>query len=82
MSDESSTRSPTRHKSSLRQLSESIPAPCHNLAGRLDYRFKAGAICRTLRWLTPDERCLTVWKQLKFNFISGSNTKVLEKIFR
>jgi hypothetical protein len=78
----SPTHSPTRHKSSLRQFSQSIPAFYHNLAGRLDGHFEAGVIRSDLRWLTQHESCLGVWKQLEFNFISRSNTKVLEKIFR
>lgn len=69
-------------KVSLRQLSESIPAPHHHSAGRLDGCFKAGPTCRDLRWLPPHESSLTVRQQLKFDFISRSNTKVLQEIFR
>jgi hypothetical protein len=67
---------------SLRQFLQSIPALYHNLAGRLDGRLESGVICRDLRWLTPHESSLPVWQQFEFDFISRSDAKVLQKVFR
>jgi hypothetical protein len=70
------------HKLSLRQFSQSIPAPYHNPASRLDGRFEAGIIFREVGYLTPHESSLIVGQKFEFDFIHRSNTKLLQKIFR